>query len=191
MRIEAAAGAVSKDPRLRVSGERSATTASYFRTSARMSLFPIACIVAHGGAQSLPRRGSPVHVQQRRRAGSALRRRRAQKLDLRRIRRRRPSCRGYLHAHRDRKAQRYRSPGLARGCPRALARSSGQADRRSQIYCPGTGARRALPLRLPDRATGSPGGCPTPWSSPDAYPIIRPLTLENKIGFALRHVDGS
>ena len=42
---------------------------------------------ALGGAHPLPRRRPPVHVQQRRRAGPALHRRRPPQLDLRRLRR--------------------------------------------------------------------------------------------------------
>jgi transposase len=52
--------------------------------------------------------------QQRRRGGAARHRGRPQKLDLRRIRRRRPARHRHLHADRERQAQRHRSAGLAR-----------------------------------------------------------------------------
>ena len=59
-------------------------------------------------------RRPPVHLQQRRRAGAARHRCRPPQLDLRRIRRRWPTCRRHLHPHRDRQAQRHRPAGLAR-----------------------------------------------------------------------------
>ncbi len=68
---------------------------------------------------------------------AVLHRRRPQQLDLRRLRCRRTARRRYLHADRERQAQRHRSSGLARRRAGAPARSSHQAHRR--CCCPGTG----------------------------------------------------
>src|SRR5581483_2087341 len=127
--------------------------------AARQALWPEQdrqgdCLQPHplGCAHSLPRRRPFVHVQQCGRARDPRRRTRPQELDLRRLRRRRPPCRGNLHADPDRQAQRRRSASLARGRPCPPAGSSGQAHRRApalelEARPPATSSSVAVPIR--------------------------------------------